>query len=68
MKINCISCGHSVELGEAYEDFEGLVRCYVCGTLLELRMSEGKLRYVHMAGSGRPLSPADILKGEGQPG
>ena len=44
MKINCISCGHSLSLDDAYEDFSGLVKCYVCGRLLEIKTSEGKLQ------------------------
>lgn len=46
MKINCLSCGHKVELDDVYEDYSGLIKCYVCGTLLELKTEEGKLRSV----------------------
>lgn len=34
MKINCLSCGHKVELDDAYDDFEGLVKCFACTALL----------------------------------
>jgi len=49
MKINCVSCGHSIELDEAYDDFEGLVKCYVCSGLLALTISDGKIRSVKVA-------------------
>lgn len=46
MKINCVSCGHSLALDDAYDDFEGFVKCYVCGTLLELKTLDGKVKSV----------------------
>ncbi|MEW6139844.1 MAG: hypothetical protein AB1733_16600 [Thermodesulfobacteriota bacterium] len=51
MKINCVSCGHSMNLDNAYDDFEGPVRCYVCGSLLEIRTVEAKLRGIKLAQS-----------------
>lgn len=47
MRINCLSCGHKVELDDAYDDFEGLVKC-LCGTMLEIRTEEGKLKAIKM--------------------
>jgi len=72
MKINCISCGHNIDLDAVYEDFSGLVKCYVCGALLEIVTSEGHLRSVGLpsmrppttqsagagSGSGQNLAPA----------
>lgn len=46
MKINCISCGHNISLDVAYDDFTGLVKCYVCGALLEITTAEGHLRSI----------------------
>jgi len=54
MRINCLSCGHKVELDDAYDDFEGLVKC-LCGTMLEIRTDEGKLKAIKMA---EPLTRA----------
>jgi hypothetical protein len=48
MKINCLSCGHKVELDEAYDDFEGRIKC-LCGALLEIRTVEGKLKAIKVA-------------------
>jgi len=54
MRINCLSCGHKVELDDAYDDFEGLVKC-LCGTMLEIRTEEGKLKAIKMV---EPLTRA----------
>jgi hypothetical protein len=49
MKVNCITCGHSLNLDDAYDDFDGLVRCYVCSGLFELKTSQGKVKSVKFA-------------------
>lgn len=46
MKINCLSCGHKLDMSDAYDDYEGLVKCFVCGALLEIRAEEGRLKSV----------------------
>jgi len=48
MKINCLSCGHKVELGDAYEEFEGQVRCWICGALLKIKTEEGSLKAMEL--------------------
>jgi len=40
MKINCLSCGHTIDLDEAYSDYEGQVKCYTCSALLEVKLEE----------------------------
>lgn len=44
MKINCLSCGHKLNLGDAYDNYEGQVKCYVCGAMLEVKTEEGDLK------------------------
>jgi len=57
MKINCLSCGHSVELRDGYDDYDGQVRCWVCGALLALRTETGQVRYVELVeAAGRARS------------
>jgi len=46
MRINCVSCGHKVELDDAYSDYQGLVRCLTCGALLEVEIREGNIKSV----------------------
>ncbi len=48
MRINCLSCGHKVELDDAYDDFEGPVKC-LCGAMLEIRTEEGLLKGIKIA-------------------
>lgn len=60
MKINCIACGHNFDVDEAYDDYEGPVRCWVCGTLLDIKTEEGHIRRLRMGGS----LPQETAKGE----
>ena len=46
MKINCLSCGHNVDLDDAYEEYEGQVKCFACGALLEIKTDQGNLKSV----------------------
>ena len=44
MKLNCVSCGHTVDLHDDYDDYEGLVTCFVCGALLMIRTEDGHVK------------------------
>jgi hypothetical protein len=46
MKLNCLSCGHSLDLHRDYDDYEGLVKCFVCGALLTIRTEDGHVKRV----------------------
>ena len=46
MKINCLSCGHKVDLDDAYDDYEGQIKCFTCGAILEIKTEEGSLKTV----------------------
>ena len=46
MKIRCPGCGHRIELDEAYDDFEGPVRCWVCREVFEIRTEDGCVKAV----------------------
>lgn len=58
MRVNCLSCGHTINLGEAYEEgYEGAIRCSVCAALLEIKTEHGDLRSVRMTDDpGRTVS------------
>ena len=49
MKVNCLSCGHKVDLDDAYDNYEGQVRCLACGAVLEIKTEEGSLKSVKLA-------------------
>lgn len=57
MRINCLSCGFKVELDDVYDDFEGQVKCFVCGAMLEILTDEGKLKKIKM-GAALPWTGA----------
>lgn len=46
MKINCLSCGHTIDLDETYSDYEGQVNCYTCSALLEVKLEESLIKSV----------------------
>lgn len=46
MRINCLSCGHKVDLDDAYDNYEGQVKCFVCGAALAVKTEEGSLKLV----------------------
>jgi predicted RNA-binding Zn-ribbon protein involved in translation (DUF1610 family) len=56
MRINCISCGRTLELDDAYDDFEGFVKCCVCGAMLQIRTVEGRVKAV--SSPHVPMPPA----------
>ena len=48
IKLNCLACGHAMDLAEAYEDYQGEVRCWGCQAILEISMHEGRLQSMTM--------------------
>ena len=46
MKINCLSCGHKLDLADAYDEYEGQVKCFACGAILEIKTEQGNLKAV----------------------
>ncbi len=52
MKVNCLSCGHTVDLRDGYDDYEGQVKCFACGALLNIRTRDGQIKWVELAGNG----------------
>jgi DNA-directed RNA polymerase subunit N (RpoN/RPB10) len=62
MKINCLSCGHKVDLDDVYDDYQGQVKCLACGALLEIRTEEAHLRMVKLVKASRHVSPEEALE------
>jgi hypothetical protein len=55
MKIDCPSCGSEVSLDhKVFEDYDGPVKCFCCGTMVEIRTEGGIINAVR---------PPDILTG-----
>ena len=65
MKIRCLSCGHTIDLDDAYDDFEGPVMCYVCSALVEIKIVEGQLKAIRLATTpGQSAAPAVTINAE----
>jgi len=62
MKINCLACGHSVNLDGAYDDYEGQVKCVACGAILEIRAEQGSVRLVHFVALPRRPAREEVLE------
>ena len=60
MKINCLSCGHKVDLDDVYDDYEGQVKCIACGAILEIKTAQGKLESVKFVKIARPSTEQAI--------
>jgi len=60
MKLNCLSCGHKVDLDDAYDDYEGQVKCFVCSAILEIRTEEGNVKSLRLLG----VSPRQHVSAE----
>lgn len=51
MKINCLSCGFSVSLDDAYDDYSGDIKCMVCNSILEVTIEEERIKSVKLVAS-----------------
>jgi ribosomal protein S27E len=58
MRINCLSCGHKVDLDDVYDDYQGLIKCMTCAAMLEIKTEEGQLRSVILS----TVSPSPLEK------
>jgi hypothetical protein len=58
MKIICLSCGHKVDLGDAYDDYAGPVKCVTCLAVLDIKTEDGGLKSVGVA---REVSTASAV-------
>ena len=61
MKVNCLSCGHVLDLRDAYDDYEGQIKCYICRAVLKTRTEDGQVKMVDFPGGSRP-APAQVLE------
>ncbi|MBU4272698.1 MAG: hypothetical protein KKE86_15680 [Planctomycetes bacterium] len=61
MKVNCLSCGHSVDLRDSYDDYQGRIKCFICGAVLAVRTEDGEIKSVEYV-SGRPESSESVTR------
>ncbi len=49
MRINCVSCGHEINLNhDLFDDYEGPVKCFVCSTMMEIIATEGVINSIDL--------------------
>jgi hypothetical protein len=62
MRINCLACEHTLDIGKAYDDFEGPVKCCVCKAILEIRTEEGSIKGVKQMNIAVPPSAEEAME------
>jgi len=62
MKIICISCEREVNLDhKVFEDYQGPVKCFSCGAMLEIQTSRGVLGSMNALSDLPQYSTEEIL-------
>lgn len=62
MRINCLSCGHKVDLDDAYDDYEGPVKCFACRAILEIRTEQGSIKAVKQVNGVQHPSAEEVFE------
>ncbi len=64
LKLNCISCGHSIGLDDnVYADYEGGIKCNACSAILNVRMEDGKLKFMDFVSYSKRSSEDGLRRG-----
>ena len=61
MRLNCLSCGYTIDMDNAYGDYDGQIKCVICGVVLNIKTEEGKLKSATVAEAGQRPSEKSIL-------
>jgi hypothetical protein len=62
MRINCLACGHKVDLDDAYDDYEGPVKCFACRAVLEIRTEQGRIKAVKQVNMAQHPSAEEVFE------
>jgi hypothetical protein len=62
MKIYCMHCGHPIDVGRGYDNYQGPLRCAVCKSLMTVRIRDGDLHAMELGAvvvvaAARPAVP-----------
>jgi predicted RNA-binding Zn-ribbon protein involved in translation (DUF1610 family) len=63
ISLNCLKCGFKIALPDAYENYRGEVRCWVCHGMLEVTLEEGQLKTMRLCPECGPL-PTETNDGD----
>lgn len=59
MRVNCLACGHKIEIDDAYSDYQGQIKCNICSGMLEIKTVDGKIQSVQLVHAIPPVIPKD---------
>jgi hypothetical protein len=62
MRVNCLGCGYRLDLDDAYDDYEGPVKCFACRATLEIRTEQGSIRAVKQVYIARHPSAGEAFE------
>jgi hypothetical protein len=67
MKISCISCEGEVNLDhKVFDDYEGPVKCFTCGAMLEIQTLQGSFVSINQLSPLPQYSTDKILPNHSQ--
>ncbi|MBU1260425.1 MAG: hypothetical protein KKI18_03550 [Planctomycetes bacterium] len=61
MRINCLSCGYTIDMDNAYGDYDGQIKCVICKAVLNIKTEEGELKSATVAEAGRLNSEKTVF-------
>lgn len=65
MKVNCVSCGHEINLDhKVFYDYEGSIKCFSCGSMMRLQSTQGQpcsIEPLFIPASNRRIRPDSIM-------
>ena len=62
MRINCLGCGFKLDLDEAYDDYDGPVKCFGCEAILEIRTEQGRIKAVKQVNMAQHPSAEEVFE------
>jgi hypothetical protein len=62
MRINCLGCGFKLDLDEAYDDYDGPVKCFTCEAILEIRTEQGRIKAVKQVNMAQHPSAEEVFE------
>ena len=61
MKIKCACCAREINLDhKVFENYDGPIKCFRCGSLMQVRTEEGNLSSLALSPSEEPLSQKKV--------
>ena len=61
MKITCVCCAREINLDhKVFENYAGPIKCFRCGSLMQVRTEEGNLSSLVLAPSEEPRPEKEV--------